>query len=136
MTPWVLFPEAASLSAHVRHGVRGPVATLRDSLVEKTRRLLSEETTFLDYPMTGSLLCALGLWELTRDDPGPLAVRLLVLADGFGYNRMLPSLGWRYAADLAESRFPGMADAYAAEIAGRSAVELRDDVRRVVAQLD
>jgi predicted ATPase/tetratricopeptide (TPR) repeat protein len=136
MTPWVLFPEAASLSAHVRHGVRGPVATLRDSLVEKTRRLLSEATTFLDYPMTGSLLCALGLWELTRDDPGPLAVRLLVLADGFGYNRMLPSLGWRYAADLAESRFPGMADAYAAEIAGRSAVELRDDVRRVVAELD
>ena len=24
-TPWVMFPEAAALSAHVRHGVREPV---------------------------------------------------------------------------------------------------------------
>ena len=61
---------------------------------------------------------------------------MLVAADLFGYNRMLPSLGWQHAAELAESSFPGAAESYRAEVADRSAVELRDDVRRLLAELD
>ncbi len=139
-TPWVMFPEAAALSAHVRHGVREPVAELRDSLLARATTLIGDEESFLDYPMAGSVVCALALWELTRADldrvAGERAVRMLVAADLFGYNRMLPSLGWQHAAGLAESSFPGAAESYRAEVAGRSAVELRDDVRRLLAELD
>jgi hypothetical protein len=140
LTQWVLFPEAAAVSAHVRHGVREPVAELRKSLVDKAQSVLADEETFLDYPVVGSVVCALAMWELTRDDldraAGERAARMLVTADAFGYNRMLPSLGWGYAAELSESAFPGVAESYRAEIAGRSAVELRDDVRRLLAELD
>jgi hypothetical protein len=88
--------------------------------------------------VTGAVLYALALWELTGDEEAAgwdRAVRLLVLAERFSYNRMLPSLGWAYAADLAERRRPGLMDSVRAELAGTLAVELRDTAHDAVAEL-
>ena len=78
------------------------------------------------------------MWEL-GDRPGPgraaLAVRLLVYADRFGYNRQLPSLAWEPALELAEAVLPGEEARVRAEIADRKATELRDQVRHLVDQL-
>jgi hypothetical protein len=82
---------------------------------------------------------ALGLWRLTRDDQTASgldrAVRLLAMADALSYNRMLPSLSWDPAAVVAEGRRPGALAACRAELAGRTAVELRGDAARLVAEL-
>ena len=60
---------------------------------------------------------------------------LLAMADALSYNRMLPSLSWDPAAAVAEGRRPGALAACRAELAGRTAVELRGDAARLVAEL-
>ena len=92
--PWVLFPEAAAVSAHVRHGRLDDARALRDDLPAKVERSLVPDAVFLDYPVVGAVVFALAEWELghrprTRSTSAR-AVRLLVCADLFGYNRQLP----------------------------------------------
>jgi len=136
--PWVLYPEAAAVCAHVRHGRREDAVDLRDDLRTKIPGALASEQVFIDYPVVGSVLLALAEWELSG---GPdrtaaeRAVRLLVCADRFGYNRQLPSLGWAPAEALAESVAPGAVTRAREELRGRRPAELRDDVRRLVTEL-
>ena len=105
---------------------RGCVATCCVEAPE----ILDGAAGFLDYPVFGSVLFALALWELAADpDPARAAraVRLLVYADRFGYNRQLPSLAWEPAA---RARRVGAARARRPACAPRSpdrkATELRD----------
>ncbi|HYF71301.1 MAG TPA: hypothetical protein VD864_00695, partial [Nocardioides sp.] len=72
-----------------------------------------------------------------RPDPerAALAVRLLVYAGRFGYNRQLPSLGWEPALELAETVLPGEEARVRAEVAGRRATELRDAVGELLTVL-
>ncbi len=143
LTPWVLYPQAAALAAHALHGPSRPDAeadALYADLLRKLGGLLRDTHGFLDFPVTGAIVLALGLWRLTRDDDRDhagleRAVRLLVMADALAYNRMLPSLSWEFAAAVAERRRPGTLATYRAELAGRTALDLRDDARRLVAQL-
>ncbi len=90
--------------------------------------------------MTGAVLFAIGLWQVMVDDQPPdslrRAVRILVLAEAFAYNRLLPSLSWEPAETIAEQRLPGGIAEARAENGGRSAVELRTDAERLVAELD
>jgi hypothetical protein len=108
--PWTLYAESAAIAAHVRHGGAAEVAGLRRDLLRKAPEILGGAVGFLDYPVFGSVLFALALWELS-DEPAPdraaRAVRLLVLADRFGYNRQLPSLAWAPGLALAEAVLPG-----------------------------
>jgi hypothetical protein len=137
-TPWVLYPEAGALSAHARAGAHAESQELRDGLASKTLELLAGDRGFMDYPLAGALLYALALWELSdqrRTGRWEPAVRLLALADGFAYNQTLPSLSWAYAAAAADERCPGLLSSCREELTGRRAVELRDDVRRLVAEL-
>lgn len=98
---------------------------------------------FLDYPVFGSLLFALAEWELAEQaqvatpdlERAEVAVRLLVYADRFGYNRQLPSLSWPPALDLAERVLPGAEARVRAEVADRRPTQLRDDVAALVAVL-
>ena len=57
--PWVLFPAAAALSAHVRHGHLDDGAPLRADLVAKVPRALDSAQGFLDYPVVGAMVFAL-----------------------------------------------------------------------------
>lgn len=122
--PWVLFPQAASLAAHCRYGRAAEVSDLRETLRAKVAAVLAQEPVFLDYPIMGSVLFALATWELTRGDPGT-ARRLLTLAQGFSFNRMLPSLDLDWIEGLTEPPVPYDGD--------RS--QLREEAQRLLAQL-
>ena len=113
---------------------RMPIAPV----LAKGLALLAGQHAFIDYPVTGAVLYALALWELTGDRDAmrwERAVHLLVLAERFSYNRMLPSLGWAYAAEIAEQRCPGLMDSVRAELAATPAVELRETAHHVVAEM-
>ena len=88
--------------------------------------------------MFGSVLFALAVWELAAD-PDPVraarAVRLLVYADRFGYNRQLPSLAWAPGLAMAEAVLPGREAEFRASIEGRNAPELRPEVGDLLAEL-
>lgn len=136
--PWTLYGEAAALAAHVRHGRKDLVEGVRANLIHKVPEILDGAIGFLDYPVFGSILFALAEWELAdQPDPGraATAVRLLVLADRFGYNRQLPSLAWAPALAMAEAALPGEVDRIRAELADRTAPDLRPQVKDLLAEL-
>ncbi len=136
--PWTMYAEAAALAAHVRHGRLEDVAGMRVDLLRKAPDILAGTVGFLDYPVFGSVLFALAQWELgDRPDPARAAraVHLLVCADRFGYNRQLPSLAWAPALALAEATLPGEVARFRATLEGRSAPELREVVRDLLAEL-
>jgi predicted ATPase/DNA-binding SARP family transcriptional activator len=137
--PWVIYPEAATIAAHVRYDRAADVADMLGELQEKVGLLLAGESGFLDYPVAGTVIYSLALWELARADLADVgverAIRLLVLADVFGYNRTLPSLDWEFPAGLAEERRPGLLATIREEYAGRNGPELREEAQRLVAEL-
>ncbi len=70
----------------------------------------------LDYPASGLVLFALGLWSLLRRAaPAEDALRLLALADRFAYNRMIPTMRWERITPAAEEAAPGLLARLAAE---------------------
>jgi predicted ATPase/tetratricopeptide (TPR) repeat protein len=137
--PWTLYAEAAAIAAHARHDRREEVVGMRRDLLDKAPDILAGKIGFLDFPVFGSVLFALAAWELA-DDPDPVcaarAVRLLVYADRFGYNRQLPSLSWAPALALAEAALPGEEARFRATLDGRSAPELRPEVGALLAELE
>jgi hypothetical protein len=72
----------------------------------------------------GSVLFALAAWELTGGD-AETGRRLLAVAHGFSFNRMLPSLDTDWIAGLTEPPAP-----YDGDRAG-----LRGEAQRLLAQL-
>jgi tetratricopeptide (TPR) repeat protein len=122
--PWVLFPQAASLAAHCRYGRPAEVRDLRDTLRAKVAAVLAQEPVFLDYPIMGSVLFALAVWELTGGEPAR-GRRLLAVAHGFSFNRMLPSLDTDWIAGLTEPPAPYDGDR----------AQLREEAQRLLAQL-
>jgi hypothetical protein len=138
LEPWTLYAEAAAVAAHVRHGRRGAVEGMRNDLHGKIPGIISGGIGFLDFPVVGSVMFAIAVWELAgQPDPerAALAVRLLVYADRFGYNRQLPSLAWGPALALAESVLPGEEARVRASLDDRSAPELRQEVGALLAEL-
>lgn len=137
--PWVFYPQSAAVCAHVHHRQRELVHDMRDDLRTQLPAILGGEGgRFLDYPAVGSVLVALAVWELSGE-PEPTAaeraVRLLVVADRFGYNRQLPSLGWTPAAALADEVLPRGVDRIRTEVGARTAPELREEALRLVMEL-
>lgn len=141
--PWRLYAGAAALAAHVRHGRQEDVGYLHHDLLRRAPEVLAGAIGFLDYPVFGSLLFALAEWELAEQtqaatpdlERAGVAVRLLVYADRFGYNRQLPSLSWPPALDLAEGVLPGAEARVRAEVADRKPTQLRDEVEALVGVL-
>ncbi|WP_026909764.1 ATP-binding protein [Patulibacter minatonensis] len=111
MEPWLLYAESAALAAFARHA--GPEAedearALARSARDRVVRVLASGNPYLDHPVTGLGLFAVAAWTLLREDDGvDEAVRLLVLAERFSYNRWIPSMAWEPVAARAEERAPG-----------------------------
>jgi hypothetical protein len=62
-------------------------------------------------------------------------VALLVLAERFAYNRMIPTMGWERIAPRAEERAPGRIAALREELGDRRPQELVDEAHRLVERL-
>ncbi|MGH3290674.1 MAG: AfsR/SARP family transcriptional regulator [Trebonia sp.] len=111
LEPWVLFGDSVALSAHARYATRDDEAHGRALFLacrESAIRVFGDPGPQLDYPATAQLLFALGTWALLRrpDDPD-VALRLLALADRFGYSRSVPSMMWDRIVPAAEEVAPG-----------------------------
>ena len=119
--PWVMFPQAGLVAAHVRHGRR--VEAEHDDLLVKARTLTGGDT-FVDVPILGSTLFALAVWEL-RWGRRPAGAALLAYADRFAFSHVLPSLDWTWATTLAEP----------AEIGPGGLDQLREPVHALLSQL-
>jgi len=139
LEPWILFAEAAALAAHAEHGGgddRDGPELHRESL-QRTRRVLDPEFPYLDYPVCGLALFGLGAWGLRRGTlPARDAVRLLVLADRFAYNRSVPTMAWSRIEPVIEEAAPGVLAEIEAEYGERRGPDLLEEARAFVATLD
>jgi hypothetical protein len=112
MEPWALFGEAMALSAHARYAAGDDIArgeALFRVCRAGTLRVMTPENPHLDYPASGMVLFALGVWSLLRRAaPAEDALRLLALADRFAYNRMIPTMRWERITPAAEEAAPGL----------------------------
>jgi predicted ATPase/DNA-binding SARP family transcriptional activator len=139
LEPWVLFGEAAALSAHAYHGDAEHEEYgdhLFRSCLDRARRVLDPSFDYLDYPVAGVALFAAGAWALLRGRvPVEDAVRLLVHADRFAYNRSVPTMAWDRITPYAEEKGPGLLAKVQAELGERRGPELLDETRRFVEEL-
>lgn len=139
LEPWVLFGEAAALTAYAYHA--GPAdeeyaTALFDACLDRVGRVLDPEFEYLDFPVAGLALFALGAWGLLHGRLAmPDAVRLLVYADRFAYNRSVPTMAWERIVPYAEERAPGLLATLQAEAGERRGPEVLDETRSFVAQL-
>ena len=109
---------------------------LFDICREHGLRALDRANPHLDYPVAGMVLFALGSWSLLRQAaPVDDAVRLLVLADRFAYNRTIPTMAWERIAPRAEEAAPGRIAEIRAQYTGRRPPDLLEEARHAVARL-
>ncbi|MET3961716.1 putative ATPase/DNA-binding SARP family transcriptional activator [Marmoricola sp. OAE513] len=138
LEPWVLFAEAAALTAYAYDDNDDGFA--RELFANNLGRLalvLDPEYPYLDFPVCGLGLFALGAWALQHDAlPVEDAVRLLVLADRFAYNRSIPTMSWARIAAEAETRAPGLLEQTQAEYGVRRGPDLLEETRAYVGSLN
>jgi hypothetical protein len=138
LEPWVLFGEATALTAYAEHaGADDATGTaLYGETLHRLNQVLDPNFTYLDYPVCGVALFGLGAWGLRQETlPRKDAVRLLVLADRFAYNRSVPSMAWSRIAAVAEEKAPGTIAAIEAEYGERRGPDLLAEARATVAAL-
>jgi predicted ATPase/DNA-binding SARP family transcriptional activator len=140
LEPWVLFGEATALAAHAQHATSDAELAEGRALFAATREhavgALDAGNAQLDYPVAGLVVFGLGAWAQIRGAaPVEDAARLLVLAERFAYNRMIPSMNWERIAPGVEAAAPGLLDRVRATYGERRPEELLDEARRVVEQL-
>jgi len=139
LEPWVLFGEATALTAFAYYGGDEHVEytdALYRACLERARRVLDPAFHYLDFPVSGLALFALGAWGLLRDHlPAEDAVRLLVYAERFAYNRSVPTMAWDRITRHAEDRAPGVLAKLQDELGERRGPELLDEVRAFVEEL-
>lgn len=137
LVPWRVAAEAVTVVACARHGEGAEGSDLFEALMVKAPRLVSEERRAQDYPVTGMVLLALGLWGLLRDAlPREESVRLVVLADRFGYSRSFLDMRWERAVADANRLAPGVLDRVCEEYGERRGLALLDEARGVIARLE
>ncbi|MBV1850030.1 ATP-binding protein [Catellatospora tritici] len=138
LEPWVLLAEATSLAARAYYApADDPAGTaLFAQAGERALRVLDPDHPYLDYPVCGLVLFALGAWGLLRDAlPVQEAVRLIALAERFAYNRSMPTMAWERIAVQAEARAPGLLAGLAAEYGDRRGPDLLDEARSLLERI-
>lgn len=139
LEPWSLFGAAMTLTAHAYYAT-GADRAHGEALFRTSRadalELLRTADAEMDYPVAGLVFFALGAWGLLHQAvPAEDAIRLLVLADRFAYNRAVPSMMWERIASRAEESAPGRIAEFRAEYAGRRPAGLLEEACRAVEQL-
>ncbi|MBG0813816.1 BTAD domain-containing putative transcriptional regulator [Planomonospora sp. ID82291] len=135
-SPWDFVGEAVALSAFAQYGEGDDGADLFESLRAKVLVAFDPARTFRDYPVAGMLLAGLSIWGLLKGAlPAEEAVRLLVLADRFAYNRFTPTMQWPLLAAHAERVAPGVMSRIGAEYGERRGPDLLDEARAVLKRL-
>lgn len=137
--PWALFGDSTALTAHAylaRDGDQAYGRELYDICRAKALQVLDHPNVSLDYPVAGMALYALGAWGLLRQaTPADDALRLLVLADRFAYNRTIPTMAWERIVPYAEESAPGGIAALQAHFRDRRPSDLLEEARRAIEQL-
>ncbi len=136
LEPWVLFGESAAATAYAIHGDGTDGRDLYLTLLGKVPAVLDQDPSTMDFPVAGLVLHGLGAWGVLEDAmPPEPAVRLLALAEAFGYPRFTPTMSPDSTDPAAEDRAPGAMARWRARYAGRTAPDLLPEARAVVAQL-
>lgn len=134
--PWLVVAEALALAAHGYHAGSADLPYGKElfrAAVTRIDAVLNTGIPFLDYPVCGTMLFALGVWGLLRGDMAPGdAVRSLVLAERFGYNRTMPSMAFERIEPRAERAAPGAVAAVRAEYGELRGPDLLDEARALV----
>ena len=137
--PWALFSASVALTAHAYYATTAEEEhgrTLFLSCRQDALGALQVSGFGLDYPVAGLLLFGLGAWGLLHGAaPAGDAVRLLVLADLFAYNRSIPTMSWDRIASAAERVAPGLIADVGARYAGRRPADLLSEARQAVEDL-
>jgi hypothetical protein len=134
-----MFGDATALTAHAYLAHDRDLAhgrELYDNCREHALLTLDHGNLRLDYPVAGMGMFGLGVWGLLRGAmPAEHAVRLLVLADRFAYNRTIPTMAWERIVPHAERSAPGHMTTVLAEYADDHPPDLLVQARRAVEQL-
>lgn len=136
LTPWAVLGDVIALSAFAQYGEGDDGADLFESVRADVQVVFAWEQGFKDYPMMGMVLAALGIWGLLKETmPVEEAVRLLVLADRFAYNRFTVTMNWATLSAHAERVAPGAIARIAAGYGDRRGPDLLDEARAVLARV-
>jgi predicted ATPase/DNA-binding SARP family transcriptional activator len=136
IAPWRIYGNTVAVVALAVHGREARGRERHPWLADAARRVLDREPGFVDVPVVGLMLFALGSWGLTFATMPPAdAVRLLALADRMSYPRFVPSLSWPRAVERCEAAAPGELDRLAAEYGERRGLDLLAETRGVIARL-
>ncbi|MFT3873269.1 MAG: BTAD domain-containing putative transcriptional regulator [Nocardioides sp.] len=139
LEPWVVVAEGAALAAHVRYARTEEQQRRTDELAVQVdtglRDLTMGLTHMVDFPVTGMGVAALGGYLLSRGSVEP-GLRLLVLADRYGYNRAYPALSWAGLVELAERAAPGRLDELLGSYDDRPGARLLDELATVLEEVD
>ncbi|CAN5439647.1 BTAD domain-containing putative transcriptional regulator [soil metagenome] len=133
--PWTLYIESAAVAAHAWHGRSLEGASLAETLRAKLPRVLSPKTEKHDFPVTGSVIFATGLWALLRDEDAGTGVACLVVASRLGYNGFAAAMRWDRATAAAERSAPGELDRVLAGYGTRDGADLLAEARTVAGRL-
>jgi predicted ATPase/DNA-binding SARP family transcriptional activator len=132
-TPWTILGEAMALSAFAQYGEGDDGADLFESLRANTRHDFGTEHLYRDFPVAGMALAALGIWGLLKGAmPAEDAIRLLVLAERFAYNRFTSTMRWPVLRAHAERAVPGLVSRIEAEYGERRGPDLLAEARAVL----
>jgi predicted ATPase/DNA-binding SARP family transcriptional activator len=138
LEPWVLFVESAALTAYAYHGADGDgyAAELYRTGLRRLDSVLDPEYPYLDYPVCGVAMFGLGAWGALRGAlPIDDAVRSVVLADRFAYNRTIPTMAWSRLVARLEQIAPGRLATISTEYGERRGPDLLKEARAFVAEL-
>jgi predicted ATPase/DNA-binding SARP family transcriptional activator len=139
ISPWVLLAASGSLVARVKYGStaadRRRTLELRDILTQPHLEQTDDgELPYLDFPLNGVLVAAVGAWAACEEDPDLRedGVRLVAIADRWAYNRSFPVMAWATLCDLTARKNPGRLDEVVAEYADRPPADLVEEARALL----
>lgn len=136
IAPWAIYGNSVAVLAFALYGRAERGRSYHRWLEGALPRAIDRDRKFVDVPVVGLMLFALGTWSLCVGGLRPAdAVRLLVLAERLAYPRFVPSLSWERAVARCEEALPGELDRIAAEYDGRRGLDLLDEARDVVGRL-
>ncbi|ETK32977.1 ATP-binding protein [Microbispora sp. ATCC PTA-5024] len=132
-TAWAILGEIVALSAFAQYGEGDDGAEFFEAVRAKVMTVFDRDRPPKDFPVMGMVLAALSTWGLRKGAlPAEDAVRLLVLAERFAYNRFIPTMQWSVLSADAERVAPGVMSRIEAEYGERRGPDLLAEARTVL----